>query len=418
MAVSTVQIEFGRDSVINVSNGLHVCRGTEIRFYAISGDVISIKGFRGAAFTNSSMITPSWGRTMKKYIHGTAINGVYPLTFMNETTGKNYVFNIKVVDPFTDIQPYHLSAPNPTAYTNLRTNERVVTERLRAITSSWRQIYIRSPDPEVRFRYIDAVGRDEFISGWTPVLFLDSTYYREFEISMRASGLSHTSKTVVVYVGNRTVTFTLTTGEEVVPSNHKAVTRTYSGDVPLSGVREFFGGGTNIKDYYRGGRNVPDMPANSAIPISGDINLSNFRTMATALFISKQPESEKVAVYNAHRDQSTQKVWSIWSGEVDNWDLGYSKFIKDNAEFRYTMSWRIGGGWPNQRPTIEPYLTSSGGNAGTWSSNNRGITLMVYAMRGEEFYMTCTVNFYARHKDFPNDVLSTSATYEVRAFGI
>jgi len=52
-------------------------------------------------------------------------------------------------------------------------------------------------------------------------------------------------------------------------------------------VNEF--GGTaphSISEYYRGGGLVPNVPANSAIPTSGQISLSNFYNAQNAVFVT------------------------------------------------------------------------------------------------------------------------------------
>jgi len=51
-----------------------------------------------------------------------------------------------------------------------------------------------------------------------------------------------------------------------------------SGQITLADVQSEFGGGApiNINEYYRGGTYVPDTAANSNIPTSGQISLSNF----------------------------------------------------------------------------------------------------------------------------------------------
>jgi hypothetical protein len=54
-------------------------------------------------------------------------------------------------------------------------------------------------------------------------------------------------------------------------------------------VNEF--GGTaphSISEYYRGGPLVPNVPANSAIPTSGQISLSNFYNAQTLFLLQPQ----------------------------------------------------------------------------------------------------------------------------------
>lgn len=51
-----------------------------------------------------------------------------------------------------------------------------------------------------------------------------------------------------------------------------------SGAISLANVQSEFGGSNpiSINEYYRGGANVPNSSANSSIPTSGTISLSNF----------------------------------------------------------------------------------------------------------------------------------------------
>lgn len=51
-----------------------------------------------------------------------------------------------------------------------------------------------------------------------------------------------------------------------------------SGDIALTAVAGEFGvsGSYSMKSFYRGGGNVPDSPANSGVPTSGAISLTDF----------------------------------------------------------------------------------------------------------------------------------------------
>ena len=49
-----------------------------------------------------------------------------------------------------------------------------------------------------------------------------------------------------------------------------------SGDIKLSQLIAEFGGGTKLTNFYRGGGLVPNIPANSNVPTSGTIKLTNF----------------------------------------------------------------------------------------------------------------------------------------------
>lgn len=327
---------------------------------------------------------------------------------------------IQVVSSLPSDNPFSID-PITSSYGGLNANEFKVSRIYDLRTRSKTVVHLRSDDPDVRFRLFDPATNyheEDFYGNWVSDFYMNSTHRKKFQIGYRAPTEGHSSKTVKIYIGSRTYNVTLSTGEELVPYNHEVVNFGHtSGSLSLLDVKGFFGGGNNLRDYFRKGRNVPDMPANRSIPTSGTLQLTDFRGAATAFFIASHPRYRERQMVTTYAAKSTGVGWSIWSGGVDDWDLGYSKFIKDNAEFRYTMSVSYRSGYGTTNPLVAPVLSSSTGRPGSWSSANKSVSVKASGQRYEEYYAVITVYMHARHKNFPSKVVSTSAQFRVRVVG-
>lgn len=420
----TIKIEASRDGLVDVPNNIKVERGTKVLFSSTSASSsVNITGFESTYWTKTNNAVLELGKDDVYYIKSNAPYGKSTLRVNDPVDGSKHPFTIEVVPSIDKPNPYYLGPTITSSYSGLNANEFVVSQVYRLQTESYTIVHLRSDDPEVRFRLVEYASNrheEDFYGNWVTDFFMNSTFRRNFQIAFRAPTGSLESKTSTVRIGSRVHTVTLSTSTELVPANHHVINFGHtSGELSLLDVKGFFGGAGNLRDYFRKGRNVPDMPANSGIPTSGSIRLTDFRGAATAFFIALHPRDRDTRLMlTQYGDQSTGVGWNIWTGEADDWDLGYSKFIKDNAEFRYTLDYTFHRGYGTTSPFKKPTLSSISGNPGTWSSANKSVHVTVYGRKREEFFVTCTVTMYARHKDFPTKTLSTSAQVKVRCVGV
>jgi hypothetical protein len=84
-----------------------------------------------------------------------------------------------------------------------------------------------------------------------------------------------------------------------------------SGTLTFTQIQTEFGGSNPIglNEYYRGGAYVPNIPANSAIPTSGAIALSNFYN-STALFVYNETITSNYGNYNLNSSMTA----AGWNG--------------------------------------------------------------------------------------------------------
>lgn len=417
-----IQIEVDLNGFNDAPSTVKVERGMKVYFSNImGGQSMHIRGFSSSYWTSSSNAVLSRGVPYLKSIKSNAAIGTDALSVYDPVRGRTSTVYIEVVSSLPSNNPYTISENIQTSFGGLTANEFKVSNIYSLGTYSETIIHLRSDDPEVRFRLFDEADNhheDDFYGNWVSDFYMNSVYRKQFQVGYRAPTEGHSSKTVKIYIGNKTYNITLSTGEELVPVSHEVINFGHtSGEVSLLDIKGFFGGGSNLRDYFRKGRNVPDMPTNSGIPTSGDLRITDFRGAATALFIAAHPRTIEQQLVTTYGTKSTSVGWNIWSGEIDDWDLGYSKFIKDNAQFRYTMSVTYQSAYGTTNPLVDPVLDSSTGNPSAWSSNNKQVSVTVTGQRREEFSAIITVNMYARHRDFTSKVVSTSAQFRVRVVG-
>lgn len=413
----TIEIEIDRGRLNDVPYTIYVERGTIVRFANISSlTALHVRGFSSSYWTSTSTAVVENGSPKTYYVKSNAPISTDQLEVYDPSNKSTRSFTIQVVSSIDKPNPYWMSPSTiDTSYSGLNANEFVVSQTYRLATEDRTVVHLRSDNPEVRFRLIDG----SFEGNWVTDLFMNSVYRRDFQIAYRAPTEALTTKTVTVRIGSRTYTVSLSTDRELVPASHHVISLGHTpGSISLLDIKNFFGGDGNLRDYFRKGRNVPDMAANSGIPTSGDLRITDFRGAATAFFIAVHPSDKPFRqLSTSYGTRSVGVGWNIWSGEVDDWDLGYSKFIKDNAEFRYTLSYQFGSGYGTTNPAVKPKLSSNTGSPGTWSSSNKSVSVTVTAQKREEFRVICTVTMYARHKNYPDKTLSTSASVTVRAVG-
>lgn len=414
-------IEFGGNSLgIRDYAKLLVTKDMEIEFYptgSIETQVTNLDYFFPyiAGGVKGRMGDPSIITKIRAGTNGRQVKAI--LSRSNSGTLDDFVFEYRDSLPYPN--PYHINGLDTLkrSYTDLTPNSTITDSSLQLFIEGETVVYVASDDPEVRFREIDGTPSSYYL----PELTIPKKYGKtqHLLIRLQAPSSPKTTKNVNVYIGDTTVTFSLTTGAEIVPPNHLPISMGHTtGNIALSNIRSFFGGGNNLTDYFRGERNVPDMPTNSNIPTSVPISVADFRGAATAIYVSDHPSNRSDTAYVANVARTLGSVWNIWeSDKLNSWDLGFSPFIRNNAEFRYEMTWERVSGYGNgyfPAPTVSGVVS----NVGAWSSANRRVYVTVEAPRRSEFKVRVVVKFFARHRLHPNKVLTTSASYTVTSIGL
>ena len=106
-----------------------------------------------------------------------------------------------------------------------------------------------------------------------------------------------------------------------------------SGTITLAQIQTEFGGSNpiNLSEYYRGGANVPDTAANSGIPTSGTISLSNFYggngAATSGTFSPSGPLYRDNAALNTYYNSATRTV-NVVNGPI-NISANSGAFIKN-----------------------------------------------------------------------------------------
>lgn len=425
-----VSLAYGYDSVGEGGmSSLLVERGMEITFVPTSlagSSKVSNSGSFLSYSGSSGNVQGMWGDASKTM---TVVGG--------HSTGQRQKLILSRVNPFKVMGNFYLeytdSYPSPlpasisnfadlkTSYTGLDPNEIIREVSLRINMRDKTVLRVHSDDPNVRFsEYSHRSGQGSFSSSSNDEMFIPYRYRYTQTVKVRliAPSSPNTTKVVNVYIGDFKRTITLRTGAESVPSSHIPISFGHtSGNISLGQINSFFGGTGRLTGFARRGVNIPDIPANSKIRTTPPYKITDYRGAATALFISRHPTNKTGRVATTERARNLITSWNIWEAEGNNsWDLGFSPFIRNNAQFRYEVTQTLlasGNGFePNP-----PIVTGTGGAYGSWSSANRRLTVTVSAPRNAEFTIRITVKFFARHKSFTGSVLTTSATFTASSVG-
>lgn len=424
---NTILLDYGGTQIGSGNASIYkVERGSKIILRPSSAGYDStLSGFSSTYFTSTSNVTGRYGDSDSvKYVKSNAPTGTVYIELRNSgrSTVKAHAA-IQVVSSMPSLpSTFATTKTFVTSYTNQVANKMIWESKYDINPSIYTMVHVRSDDPNVYFsEYVDPA--DRFESAYTTKtlseLFIPDRGSDKQYLNIRylASGTAYTTKTVKVYIGDIVKTVTITTGKEVVPSSHFAIDFGHtSGPLSLNDIRGFFGGTGALSDYRRGYRNVPDIPKNSNIPTALPLKITDYRGAATAFYIARHPYDAYESLNTANSAGSISTSWHIWDQGLNHWDLGFSPFVKDNVEFRYTYTQKKLSGWGNSTPQ-SVMLWSPSGNAGAWSLANKQVNVTASYSKRSECRTVITVTFWARHKDFPDKVLSTTADFQVTVTG-
>lgn len=423
----TILLGYGGSEIGSNDGSIYnVERGSKIILRAGSAGYDStLSGFSSSYFTSSSNVTGRYGDAdVIKYIKSNAPIGF--VTIEMRSAGSSEVRATAVINVVSSMPSIPKTFATKKAfistYTNQTANSIIWESSYDIDLASHTMVHVRSDDPNVRFaETVDPYDRfaPTFTTKSVSELFIPDRKYDKQTLGIRylAAGSSYTTKTVKIYIGDIVKTVTLTTGKEVVPAEHFPISFGHtSGSLSLNEIRGFFGGTGALSDYRRGQRNVPDISANSKIPTTLPLKITDFRGAATALYIARHPYDDFEEIDTSKGEVTTSTSWHIWDEGLRDWDVGFSPLVENNMEFRYTHSVRTQSGWGNSSPA-SVRLWSPSGNSGAWSKDNKQVNVIATFRKNAECRAIITVTFWARHKNFPDKVLSTTADFQITAKG-
>lgn len=179
-----------------------------------------------------------------------------------------------------------------------------------------------------------------------------------------------------------------------------------------SDVINFFGGSEplfrqpNLRAYLKGGTFVPNISQNAAIPTSGNLALTNFLGSATSLYFTSFGSSQIASANTIPGPQSLSLTWIVGAAGSQNPSIGYGN-IRFSCQYYWTLS---------EDTSLDTGVSISAG-AGTWSSDNLGVTLSASAPQNSERTYMGTLTLYVRSSYDTSKVLSTSFGYNFSFLG-
>ena len=199
----------------------------------------------------------------------------------------------------------------------------------------------------------------------------------------------------------------------VIPFGHA------SGAIPLSDIRDFFGGNTiagvwtppsDMGSFYKGGSYVPNISQNSAIATSGALSLGSFRSAYTSLeFQSVAGNKSGMKLTNGVGNHTLTLAWYSfnYSGSGADWVLGYGDGMNFATEYYFTRTENTGSGL-----TTGASLTSTTPTAWTAAGASFvGFGITATVPRYTEAFMNGNINMYVRHPNSPSSVLTDTIGY-------
>jgi hypothetical protein len=206
---------------------------------------------------------------------------------------------------------------------------------------------------------------------------------------------------------------------KINPADGTRVPFPYTTNISLKKVTEFFGaplGGfntqppRNMSAYRKGGLYVPNIPENSAIADTNQVNnlkLSSFAGSSTVVYFDRAPS-------NKSKSESTVGVSKTvvlhWAATTD-WSLGYSPLMALNAEYKYQLIENTGG----DKTTGVTFFTETG-NAGTFSKFNDTFTVQVTSGANTEARYSGTVRITLRSLLDPSILIEQDVYYFINFF--
>jgi hypothetical protein len=182
--------------------------------------------------------------------------------------------------------------------------------------------------------------------------------------------------------------------------------------IKQSDVILFYGGiqplfrDQNLRAYLKGGTYVPNISQNANIPTSGDLRLTNFLGSATALYFISSGSAQSVFANTVSAPQTRSLSWIVGRGESYDPSLGYGN-IRFSCEYYWTLA---------EDTSLDTGLSLPAG-AGTWSSNNLGVTLTASAPQNSERTYAGVLTLFVRSSYDTSKVISTTLGYGFFFFG-
>ena len=182
--------------------------------------------------------------------------------------------------------------------------------------------------------------------------------------------------------------------------------------IKQSDVILFYGGSQplfrdqNLRAYLKGGTYVPNISQNANIPTSGDLRLTNFLGSATALYFISLGSAQSVFADTVSAPQTRSLSWIVGRWESYDPSVGYGN-IRFSCEYYWTLA---------EDTSLDTGLSLPAG-AGTWSSNNLGVTLTASAPQNSERTYAGVLTLFVRSSYDTSKVISTTLGYGFFFFG-
>lgn len=230
-------------------------------------------------------------------------------------------------------------------------------------------------------------------------------------VALTANNAYNSTKTTTLTVGTTTDSWSVITGPD--PSAGQLIyLGINSGTIKLTDIADLFGQGQYapmaipLSDYLKtpGGERVPNISANSSIPTTLPLKLTDFYGSATSFYIAVPPNNQYIDYDTTASGGNFNVEWVI----DDNWRLGFHREIMQNCEFKYS---HVETG---SSRGVTPYSEAGYTN---WSDLNHTFQLAVTVPTYVERRYTGIITVYARHKKDTSKVVSATAHYMMDFYG-
>lgn len=238
------------------------------------------------------------------------------------------------------------------------------------------------------------------------------------QVGITASSLYTTTISTQLNIGGVTDSWAVTTQND--PASGELIPFPVTSlPISLSQVCNFFGGLStvayelgpkNILSYLRGGQYVPNIAANTGIPTTAPIRLSQFIGSATSFFMLYSPPYKRVSVSTV---QGPAEAWITWAVGTD-YDVGFGPGMRNSCEYRYGDLVEYTGARFSQGVTL---VGSGSLNPAVYAPGNKIISITVSSPQMQDAMYEGKLTVYIRLLWDTSKVITATLHYRIYFYG-
>lgn len=171
-----------------------------------------------------------------------------------------------------------------------------------------------------------------------------------------------------------------------------------SGPIGMANIQKEFGGTFKLSDYYRGGSQVPNIPANSGVPTSGQISIGNFYGTAIDLNMTNRTISVTTDLAKAVAGIEFRPDGTCYEAYYVVNDIQYTQI--SNEWVNGDTSSSVGENYEILAQVLSGYTGTdlNGPSFSTWHTLNTARLWTLEDFTADNSAVTTNLRFYIRDK--------------------